>query len=217
MLSIAKTNPEQKPIVDQDYLRWPVYFTQLLSYPLYLSIKYFFLRKNIQQNLVLKPNSKIKVSHVVYSNHQSMFDPFIICASLPLRITSRLFPCRILVSNKYLTNLIGAFFIKLYGGFPAYPIQNQLYGLDKAKSVLASNQTVLIFPTGMRTKERVAKRGIAVLANEPNVHLVPVYLNWKNRFTCQVIVGSAFKCNKPQTPEELMEIVYALDKETSKK
>ena len=102
------------------------------------------------------------------------------------------------------------FVLTILGGFPAHYHEQKKYGLDKAKLVLKHNQTVFIFPTGMRTRKHIAKAGIAILAKEPNTYLIPVYLDWVSRLSCHVYIGRPIRGGINKTPEQLMDYVYKL-------
>ena len=200
-----------KLLTEFDYRRRFICLTQMVFYLPSLFLRYVVVRGDVRCSLILHAPTKMKTRYVMYANHQSVLDPFIICACLPYRIFLTLLPIRFFTANKYLANPLLGIFFRTLGCFPAYFINNRLYGLDKAKSILEKNQTAFIFPTGMRTRENFAKSGISVLARAPNVCLIPVYINWKNRLSCQVRIGSAFTCDKPAIPKQIMEVVYALE------
>ena len=75
---------------------------------------------------------------------------------------------------------------------------------------MSSNQTIVIFPPGRRTREHIAKPGISVLATEPDTYLIPVHLDWKNRWNCEVHIGTPVKGGVTHPPEQLMQYVYDL-------
>ncbi len=185
--------------------------TQLAALPLMLGLRLVFVR-----NKLFRDDSGLDISHhgqnasyVVYANHQSMLDPLIICASLPIRLIWRLMPFRFFVANTYLRGPV-KLLIYAMGGFPAYFDADKPYGLDKARSLMASNQTIVIFPPGKRTRERIARRGISALAQEPDAHLIPIHIDWKHRWHCEVHIGGSIKAVEPSQPEHLMLHVYRL-------
>lgn len=196
---------------DSQLQKFSVLAVEILSWPLLLSLRLLIVGKVQYTNpasLNLKKNGR-GARYVLYANHQSQIDPFLITASLPSRTITQLLPFRFFVNNSYLQGPRKAL-IYAMGGFPAYPEPNRTYGLERAKALLMSKQTVVIFPSGKRTRERIAKRGISELATDPNVYLIPVFLDWKHRWRCQIHVGTPIKGGVSRSPEEFMQIVYKL-------
>jgi 1-acyl-sn-glycerol-3-phosphate acyltransferase len=148
-------------------------------------------------------------TYVLYANHQSKLDPLIICGSLPFKTMRQLLPFNFFVANEYLKGPMKTF-LNAMGGFPAHYHPSKTYGLDKARTLIASNQTVVIFPQGRRTRGHTAKPGISILATEPNTYLLPVHISWKHRWHCQVRIGTPIKGGVTHPPDQLMEYVYAL-------
>ena len=184
---------------------------ELMSWPLLLTMRLLIVRNKLYRNNAcrnLKKNGR-QARYVIYANHQSKIDPFIITACLPSRAILRLFPFRFFVDNLYIKGP-AKIIINSMGGFPAQYEPNKAYGLDCARELLGSKQTVVIFPQARRTRERIAKRGISQLALEPNVYLIPVNIDWKNRWHCQVHVGAPIKGGTRRSPEQLMQYVYEL-------
>lgn len=187
--------------------KWVVTICQIGIYPVLILMRFLLIRRNLVHT------SKIEISknpHVLYANHQSQLDPFLLCVSLPPRAIFKLIPYRFFVANAYFTNPLMASFLGLMGGFPAYPSSTKPYGLDHARYLINTNQTVVIFPQGKRTTERIAKPGISVLAMESNVRLIPIHINWENRLTCHVRVGDVHNHTEQKLPEQLMQNVYDL-------
>jgi 1-acyl-sn-glycerol-3-phosphate acyltransferase len=75
---------------------------------------------------------------------------------------------------------------------------------------MATNQTIVIFPPGKRTREHIAKPGVSILATEPNTHLIPVRIDWKHRWHCHVHIGGPIKGGVTHPPEQLMQYAYEL-------
>jgi len=199
------------PLVESTAQKFFVKSTQIIIAPILLTIRLLVVRNELYRDtaaLNLKSNGS-KATYILYSNHQSMLDPFIISASLPLRTIKQLLPFRFFVENSYFKGSLRAF-LNVLGGFPAHYEANKPYGLDKARSLMASNQTVVIFPPGMRTRKHVAKSGVSILATEPNSFLIPAHIDWKSRWHCEVHIGAPIKGGVAHTPEQLMEHVYQL-------
>lgn len=193
--------------MEHSHWKWVVILSQISIYPVLLLIRMLLVRRNIVREARIEVR---KQPHIVYANHQSLLDPFLICASLSPRTIFKLIPFRFFAKNSLFDNPISAFFLQLFGGFPASVHPSKPYGLDHARRLIHSNQTIIIFPQGMRTTKKIAKPGISALATEPNVRLVPAAINWHNRLNCEIRIGKAFQSIKPKQPDELMEIVYQL-------
>lgn len=199
---IATNNPAQRLFT---------HAAQIMIYPLLLALRLFIVQNKLHRNntdLNLKKNPT-NATYILYANHQSQLDALIICASLPLKTIKQLLPFRFFVENSYFKGSVGVF-LNIMGGFPAHYHPSKQYGLDKARALMVTNQTIVIFPQGMRTREHIAKPGISVLATERNTYLIPVHIDWKHRWHCQVRVGSPVKGGVTHPPEELMKYVYSL-------
>lgn len=208
----TKVEAGQYAAVDNSLQRMSVYAAQMATYPLFLALRIIFVRNKLYRetkNLNLKQHGA-GATYLLYANHQSKLDPFIICASLPFRTIRHLLPFRFFVENSYFKRGPAKVFLNVMGGFPAHYEANRPYGLDKARALMATNQTVVIFPPGMRTRERIAKPGVSILATEPNVHLIPVHVDWQHRWHCQVRIGAPIQGGVTHPPEHLMERVYGL-------
>lgn len=208
----TKAEVTQYIVTDNPLQKVSVYTAQVIIYPLLLAVRLLIVRDKLCRNIIdlkLKNNGS-KVKYVLYANHQSKLDPFIICASLPLRTIKQLLPFRFFVENSYFKGSIMKSFLSLMGGFPAHYEETKPYGLDKARALMASKQTIVIFPPGVRTRERIAKPGISVLATEPNTYLIPIYLDWKHRWHCEVRIGAPIEGGRVRSPEQLMQSVYEL-------
>jgi 1-acyl-sn-glycerol-3-phosphate acyltransferase len=188
--------------------KWVVLGVQLGLYPALMLVRWVLVRRGLVRSgrLAAAPGR----SHVLYANHQSRLDPFLVCVALPPKTVLALLPFRLFVANSYFRNPMGAWLLALAGGFPAQAHPTRPYGLRHARQMLAMGQTVVIFPQGKRTLERVARPGIAALAREPEARLVPVRLEWRGRLTCRVHVGQGFGGAGTEQPDELMERVYRL-------
>lgn len=183
---------------------------QICLYPLFLIIRIVLVRGKLQRKTDLSLQQQ-NISYVIYANHQSILDPVVILSSLPFSLFIRIVPIRSFVKNVCFQSIVSNIFFRLCGCFPAYETKRSTYGLNKARIVLQSQQSVLIFPQGKRTRENIARRGVSVLAGESSVYLLPIYVNWRNRLSCDVKIGSPFKVHRFTNPLHLMEQVYRLD------
>lgn len=191
-------------IVEHPAWKWCVAGTQLLIYPVLLLIRMTIVRSHMMRGDEHATGS----GRIIYANHQSRLDPFLVCAALTPSEIIRALPFRLFVANYYFKNPFLAFGIRALGGFPAQAHPTLPYGLDQARRLLETNQTIVIFPQGKRTREKIAHRGISVLAQEPSVQLIPISLNWQNRLTCELRVGDIFEARQLMSPEALMDIVH---------
>lgn len=188
-----------------------VHAAQIAIAPLLLTMRLLIVRNKVYRDtksLNLKKNGK-NATYILYANHQSALDPLIICASLPLKTIRQLLPFRFFVENSYFKGSMKVF-LNVMGGFPAHYHPTRTYGLDKARSLMSTNQTIVIFPPGMRTREKIAKPGVSVLATEPNTYLIPIHIDWKHRWHCHVHIGQPLRGGVTHPPEQLMESVYSL-------
>lgn len=191
-------------------LKSAVLFAQMALYPLMSLMRRIIVGKRLTWHGDIRYFTHSRhASYILYANHQSKVDPMILSACLPFSVAMRLMPFRVMVSNEHLAGWLGRIF-RMVGGFPAFPSPGASFGLDRARVILAARQTVIIFPQGMRTRERVARTGLSVLATEPGVRLIPARLDWSGRYRCSVHIGQPFICDEPVSPDELMRSVYDL-------
>jgi 1-acyl-sn-glycerol-3-phosphate acyltransferase len=192
--------------------KYVVLALQLFLYPLVILLRFVFIRNQLTSDAAALDwrGTPAGTGCVIYANHQSKLDGLIICAALPIRTMIQLLPLRFFVHNPYLKGPGGALLTAL-GGFPAHIEPDRPYGLDQARLLLGSGQSIMIFPSGMRTRERVAKRGISVLAAEPTVRLIPIHLDWTDRWHCSVTIGEPMD-EATHTADKLMDRVYELTK-----
>ena len=150
---------------------------------------------------------------MIAANHQSMFDPFVICSALPLRFFPHLAPFRYFAHNALFDKILRPFLFS-FGAFPASRNNYYIYGLEAAKTFLSQHQTVMIFPEGRRVPVSTRPRsGVEVLAKNPNVEIIPVHLQWqKNKWglrSYQLTVGHPLK-EKGLSARQIMNRVYKL-------
>ena len=151
--------------------------------------------------------------YVIAANHQSVVDPFVICSDLPFRMWSRLngfgFVAR---PGLFVSPMLRAASLSL-GCFPAKPVGQLPSGTAAAQAYLANGQSVVIFPEGHRTlpSESSARAGIAVLAEDPSVRVIPVHLQWTRgwRRSYQMTIGKPLPTGL--TAQQMMDAIYALE------
>ena len=205
----TKTKSLHQGTVRTSYVKPLLIVGQLLAYPGLILLRMVIVRNNITIHPGSGQIQKRGARYVIYANHQSILDPFVICPSLPLGAIGNLLPFRSFVENSYFHGP-AKIFLNLAGGFPAHYHPKRSYGLEKAKSLLHSGQTVVIFPPGTRTRKQIAKPGVSKLASEPNTYLIPVYIDWKSRWSCHVHIGKPNQYDSEVSAQELMQHVYNL-------
>jgi 1-acyl-sn-glycerol-3-phosphate acyltransferase len=188
-----------------------LFTVQVTLYPLFLLVRLALVRGTLHRSTGVTSYLHNNASYVIYANHQSNLDPIVILSSLPFSVFVRLAPVRSFVKNVFFDSFLTNIAFRLCGCFPAYATTRGLYGLDKARTVMQSKQTILIFPSGKRTRESIARSGVSVLATESSVYLLPIFVNWPSRLSCEVKIGSPFKVQGHTDPLLLMEQVYQLE------
>lgn len=214
----TKTEAGEYLTSDSLLQRTLVSIAQVAIAPLLFAMRLIIVRGSLYRHpeiLDLKKQGK-GASYILYGNHQSALDPLLICASLPFKTIRQLLPFRFFVENAYFKGSMKVL-LNILGGFPAHYHPARAYGLDKARSLMATQQTVVIFPPGMRTREKIAKPGVSVLATEPNTYLIPIRIDWKHRWHCSIHIGKPLKGGVTHPPEQLMDVVYSLPADASKK
>lgn len=206
----TKSDVRQSAATNFQIQRVLICTSQLAFYPFLLALRLLFVKKLHRDKGVLNlEQDQEKTTYILYANHQSKLDPLITCATLPPGAIKQLLPFRFFVENSYFRGPM-KLFLNTMGCFPAHYEANTPYGLDKARALMATGQTIVIFPPGRRTREHIAKPGISALATEPNTRLVPIYIDWKHRWSCHVRIGKPVKGEVTHPPDKLMQHVYEL-------
>lgn len=201
-------SPGQK---ENRFWTYVVTFNQVLILPfLYIALKLIF-RGNINNKLTLikSPNTHF----VIASNHQSILDPFMIAASIPPKIITKLLPLRFMADNIYLNKWPIGFFMRLLGSFPAFKSQDEISGLERAELLFKKNHTVVIFPEGQRTPhEKPAKKGIEILAKYQNTYIIPVKILWTTKTfirKVEIIIDNPIKLDE-QNAQQILNKIYSI-------
>ena len=158
----------------------------------------------------LKPGFR----YVIAANHQSMFDPFVICACLPYRVWSRLRPFRFMAYNGLFETQPMRSFLLMMGSFPASAHTQYASGLDASMSFLAQGQTVVIFPQGRRILDKGrARSGVKVLADLPKVAIIPARIEWQRHGRWQrsfrLVVGRPV-LEQNSSAQQILDRIYRL-------
>jgi 1-acyl-sn-glycerol-3-phosphate acyltransferase len=196
----------------ESFRRYLALAAQILWVPAFWFMTYVVCRAKVRDNL--QAPSHPGAHFVVAANHQSRLDPFVITGALGLRHARRLWTYRYITGNAYLYSPKFAWLLWPLGGFPAYPTKREGYGLEQAKKILNSGQTVCIFPEGRRSKphEFEAKRGVSVLADMPKTYVIPIHLQWRLKPRgVTVTIGNAYNAAS-QSPDSILKTIYDLAK-----
>jgi 1-acyl-sn-glycerol-3-phosphate acyltransferase len=152
--------------------------------------------------------------YVIASNHQSMIDPFLIGSQVPYSIWRHFGTIRYFTANGLFKKRWMRPFLLGLGCFPAQQHSKYPYGLDYGIRQLKMGRALLIFPEGQRAIRGATRirRGIQVLAQEPNAMIVPVHLEWtQHRFGRSFAIGIGKPFDGSQmAAEEIMDRIYAV-------
>lgn len=185
---------------------------QILLFPFFRIVAWVFLKSPVKIDIQKLDQS---LGYIIAANHQSMLDPIIITGSLPWSIYSSISPVYFVTANGYLRVPLLNLLLLAFGCFPAKLHKRFGSGLDQATFLLEEKANIWIFPEGQRTPKGLIppRRGVSVLANVKNAHLVPVHINWtvKSRFrrSAEIHIGTPYNA-AGLAPEEIMRSIYAL-------
>jgi len=115
-------------------------------------------------------------SCIVYVNHSSFFDGFLVATSVPRNFCLNLF---FMGFRVYFTAPIVHHLIKIGRGIPLDLSSHLLETLRSASYILKNGKNLCMFPEGMRTFDGEVhefKKGFGILAKEAGVKLMPVAL-----------------------------------------
>jgi long-chain acyl-CoA synthetase len=110
------------------------------------------------------------------SNHASFLDGFLLAYAVPGRLRHRLFS---LGYSGYFDVPLIRDLLRLIRVIPVDSARNVVAGLQVSSYILRNGQVLAIFPEGFRTPTGEVgrfKKGVAILAKELGVKLVPVYI-----------------------------------------
>jgi len=119
---------------------------------------------------------------LIASNHIDIYDPFLIGGASPRELYY-------MAKMELFENPLFAWLLRKYNAFPISRGSFDRKGLEKALEILKEGKALLIFPEGTRSEDgslRELKLGVAKLALEAGVPIVPAYLeysrNWLKAF-----------------------------------
>jgi 1-acyl-sn-glycerol-3-phosphate acyltransferase len=168
-----------------------------------------------RRNIELRPNDiDPAYRYLLVSNHQSGVDFGAIFGCLPPRVAWRLAPVRRVVWNAFFEMRGLQRLHRATGGLPSHPHERYPHGLRAINALLDEHQSFLFFPEGERTLPRAMppRNGVAVLANRPDVRVVPIHIQWYrrgHRRWLDIAIARPFDASG-MTPLEIMDVVYGL-------
>jgi 1-acyl-sn-glycerol-3-phosphate acyltransferase len=172
-----------------------------------------------KRKMLIQPESiKDEFGYVIAANHRTGLDPVVFLGALPFRLFIKLYPVRCMANRKYfgpafLNVIFGKILLSL-GAFPAKEIANLDFGLPLSTRILADKGTIAIFPEGKwirNRREAIARRGVAVLASEPDVEVILCHFIWHGRWSPRVsIVISEPGDYSDKSAQQILDEIYSL-------
>jgi 1-acyl-sn-glycerol-3-phosphate acyltransferase len=154
---------------------------------------------------------------IIASNHANEMDPFIIACFLPLRTIFKLFPYVFMTANVYYYKWWKpiAFLAGCYPSKPRSETENKSrYGVGRSVKALQEGYSVVMFPEGKRTRERLeAKPGISLILEDQEAPLLLCRINWsggKGLKRIHLTVEGASANVDIKNPDSIMKAVYKL-------
>ena len=134
------------------------------------------LRVNGTENIPPEP-------FIAASNHMSNVDPPLIGGIMPIRL-------RYLAKESLFRNPLLGFFIKTLGAVPVTREDSQRAGavMKLMLSLLASGESILIFPEGSRSRDgrlKPLEAGVAFLSVKSGAPVLPIYIKGSDRVSPQ--------------------------------
>jgi len=170
------------------------------------------------KTIISENDTKITGPVVIAANHANSMDPFIIACLLPLRTILRVFPYGFMTANVYYYRWWKPLSF-LAGCYPAkarYERANpNSYGVGRSVKLLDEGYSVVMFPEGKRTKNRLpAKPGISHILRGSDAKLLLCHLEWtrNKRFReVRMHFQTADEPLRTSDPDAIMKAVYELE------
>jgi 1-acyl-sn-glycerol-3-phosphate acyltransferase len=175
---------------------------------------YLFLTFSVRKVRLHDSRISNQYGYIVASNHQSKLDPFIMFGAMPLRTYLKLTPVRFMAHREFFKVPFYRFFLESWGVFPNKEVAGLEYGLPLSAKILANKGTIVIFPEGTRVVNGSyvePKRGVAVMASEPDVRLILCHIQWRKGIIprVSVVVSEPRDCSG-QSAQLIMDQIYDL-------
>ncbi len=151
--------------------------------------------------------------NIIIANHEHANDPFAIVGSLSYKDFFALAPFCFMTANKFFDNPKLHYFALLAGCFPSHPSpRTQFSGIEMATRLVKRNYTLVMFPEGRRTEERIpAKTGIyQVLDQLDEVSIMLAHIHWNDRRIEYIRSKAITNHSLPPTVDDLMDQIYEL-------
>jgi long-chain acyl-CoA synthetase len=114
--------------------------------------------------------------YILCPNHTSYLDGFLVAAAMPPRLRTRLFSQGY---SRYFDIPVLQTLIRLIRVIPVDSARNVVAAMQVSSYILRHGQILCVFPEGSRSPSGELgefKKGVAILARELKVNLVPVYI-----------------------------------------
>ena len=180
---------------------------QSIVYSFYRLFAIVLRPKFIKRETISNPGQAM-----IIANHISMLDAFMVIASFSRKEAVQLTPIRTITRNKYLFWQPYGHLLRMNGCFPAKPKKGMLHGLDAAQR-FAETCSLFFFPQGKISDpadRHQLRSGAAVVANEREIPLIPVFIK-KDGLRYVVVRGESFKADGDDI-ESIMAKVWELEK-----
>jgi 1-acyl-sn-glycerol-3-phosphate acyltransferase len=152
--------------------------------------------------------------YVLAANHQAAIDPFILTGQISTQTWDAMGWPRIFAMNRFFSYPVVGTIVKCLGSFPAKDHPVYPSGLTYANYALDHGSSVMIFPEGRVTlhREHDAKIGVQVLAQQPDVMIIPVHIEWaRPRILARFRIGIGKPIDASgMTAQQILEYIYRL-------
>jgi 1-acyl-sn-glycerol-3-phosphate acyltransferase len=159
--------------------------------------------------------------YLIVANHRRAFDPFIICANLPLRYSAKFLPIGFMSHNVFYDSPLRPL-MWLAGCFPARNPRGKhtLFGVDGAVQMLQKQFSMFIFPEGTRVYHKPrgeAHSGVIRIHKAlPQIPMILCHIEYNKGLGAwlagnrRVVTYKLVKNPEYDDPEKLMDDVFAL-------
>ena len=168
-------DPELRPALNRKPLT--VFLAYLLLRLIYFGAR-LLLGMQVRGSGVFK---QLKPPYLICPNHQSYIDPFLICSILPPDALKNILHVG---ASRYFTGSATSHLARLINVVPIDPDVHLLRAMRAGATALREGRVLNVYPEGRRSFDGqlgVFKKGVAILATELNVPIVPVALDGTHR------------------------------------
>ncbi len=140
---------------------------------------------SVNNSILSYPANGGKSPLIIISNHKSIYDPWIVCNSIPFKTFLKILPIRIMGATNFVESLaakldkIGLvkFIYKIYGVVPFRHEWTFEQKLEPLIDCLKKRETIMIFPEGKINKKpgvEIFRRGIIHICKQINADVMPM-------------------------------------------